>query len=130
MYPVISFTEWYTHKGSRANLLGEEPDESLVENLSNEKQVTPETPPTFLAHADDDKVVPPENSISFYLALRKANVPAELNIYEKGGHGFGPGTNKGAVSSWMARCADWMRGRGLLDKSNSETRSGDARSGR
>ena len=116
MYPVISFTEWYTHKGSRANLLGEEPDEILVENLSNEKQVTPETPPTFLALADDDKVVPPENSISFYLALRKANVPAEMHIYEKGGHGFGPGTNKGAVSSWMARCADWMRGRGLLDK--------------
>jgi len=116
MYPVISFTEWYTHKGSRANLLGEEPDEGLVENLSNEKQVTPETPPTFLALADDDKVVPPENSISFYLALRKANVPAEMHIYEKGGHGFGPGTNKGAVSSWMARCADWMRGRGLLDK--------------
>ncbi len=116
MYPVISFTESYTHKGSRANLLGEEPDENLIESLSNEKQVTPETPPTFLAHADDDKGVPPENSISFYLALRKANVPAEMHIYEKGGHGFGPGTNKGAVSSWMARCADWMRGRGLLQK--------------
>jgi len=116
MYPVISFTEWYTHKGSRANLLGENPDENLIENLSNEKQVTPETPPTFLVHADDDKGVPSENSISFYLALRKANVPAELHIYEKGGHGFGLGTNKGAVSSWPARCADWMRGRGLLEK--------------
>jgi len=118
MYPVISFTEWYTHKGSMANLLGDEPDGNLVGNLSNEKQVTPETPPTFLVHADDDKVVPPENSISFYLALRKANVPAEMHIYEKGGHGFGPGTNKGAVSSWMTRCADWMRGRGLLDEKN------------
>lgn len=116
MYPVISFTESYTHKGSRTNLLGENPDESLVANLSNEKQVTPETPPTFLVHADDDKVVPPENSISFYLALRKANVPAEMHIYEKGGHGFGPGAGKGACSSWMIRCADWMRGRGLLEK--------------
>jgi acetyl esterase/lipase len=116
MYPVISFTEWYTHKGSRSNLLGENPDADLVENLSNEKQVTPETPPTFLVHADDDNGVPPENSIAFYLALRKAKVPAEMHIYEKGGHGFGPGLGKGACSSWMVRCADWMKGRGLLDK--------------
>jgi len=116
MYPVISFTESYTHKGSRSNLLGKDPDVSLIESFSNERQVTPQTPPTFLVHADDDKGVPPENSIAFYLALRKAGVPAEMHIYEKGGHGFGPGTDKGAVSSWMGRCADWMRGRGLLPK--------------
>lgn len=115
MYPVISFTEWYTHTGSRRNLLGENPGADLVENLSNEKQVTPETPPTFLVHADDDDVVPSENSIAFYLALRKAKVPAEMHIYEKGGHGFGPGVGKGACSSWMVRCADWMKGRGMLD---------------
>ena len=116
MYPVISFTEWYTHKGSRKNLLGDNPDGSLVENFSNEKQVTSDTPPTFLVHANDDKGVPPENSIAFYLALRKAKVPAEMHIYEKGGHGFGPGLGKGACSSWMIRCADWMKGRGLLNK--------------
>ena len=116
MYPVISFTEWYTHKGSRRNLLGNNPDAYLVENFSNEKQVTPETPPAFLVHANDDKPVPPENSIAFYLALRKAKVPAEMHIYEKGGHGFGPGASKGACSSWMACCADWMKGRGLLEK--------------
>jgi dipeptidyl aminopeptidase/acylaminoacyl peptidase len=116
MYPVISFTEWYTHKGSRRNLLGHNPDADLGENFSNEKQVTPETPPTFLVHANDDNPVPPENSITFYLALRKAKVPAEMHIYEKGGHGFGPGTGKGACSSWMASCADWMKGRGLLEK--------------
>ncbi len=120
IYPVISFTEWYTHKGSRKNLLGENPDAELVENLSNEKHVTPETPPTFLVHANDDKAVPPENSVYFYLALRKAEVPAEMHIYERGGHGFGLGTKQGAVSSWMVRCADWMHGRGLLDKKNSE----------
>ena len=114
MYPVISFTESFTHTGSRKNLLGENPDTVLVENLSNEKQVTPETPPTFLVHADDDKGVPPENSIAFYLALKKANVPAEMHIYEKGGHGFGPGAGKGPVSSWMLRCSEWMRGRGFL----------------
>jgi acetyl esterase/lipase len=118
MYPVISFTEWYTHKGSMVNLLGKNPNKDLMESFSNEKQVTPETPPTFLVHADDDKVVPPENSVAFYLALRKAKVPAEMHIYEKGGHGFGPGTSKGACSSWMARCADWMKGRGLLNKTN------------
>ena len=116
MYPVISFTEPFTHKGSRRNLLGENPDPELVENLSNEKQVTPETPPTFLVHADDDKGVPPQNSIAFYLALKKANVPAEMHIYEKGGHGFGPGAGKGPVSSWMLRCSEWMKNRGLLDK--------------
>jgi acetyl esterase/lipase len=116
MYPVISFTESFTHKGSRRNLLGEKPDAELVENLSNERQVTSETPPTFLVHANDDKPVPPENSIAFYLALKKANVPAEMHIYEKGGHGFGPGVGKGAASSWMLRCSEWMRGRGLLQK--------------
>jgi acetyl esterase/lipase len=122
VYPVISFTEWYTHKGSRRNLLGKEPDGNLVENLSNEKQVTPEIPPTFLVHANDDKGVPPENSIYFYLALRKAKVPAEMHIYEKGGHGFGPGAEKGAVSSWMVRCSDWMQGRGLLEKKSQSDR--------
>lgn len=116
MYPVISFTEWYTHKGSMVNLLGKNPDKDLMESFSNEKQVTPETPPTFLVHADDDDVVPSENSVAFYLALRKAKVPAEIHIYEKGGHGFGLGVGKGACSSWTARCADWMKGRGLLDK--------------
>ncbi|MBN2315037.1 MAG: alpha/beta hydrolase [Sedimentisphaerales bacterium] len=115
-YPVISFTEWYTHKGSRNNLLGKNPAPELVENFSNEKQVTSETPPTFLFLADDDKGVPAENSVYFYLALRKADVPAELHIYEKGGHGFGPGKGKGACASWMPRCADWMKGRGILDK--------------
>ena len=116
VYPVVSFTEQYAHIGSRNNLLGKNPDRNLVENLSNEKQVTPETPPTFLVHANDDKPVPPENSIHFYLAMRKAKVPAEMHIYERGGHGFGPGTGKGACSSWMVRCAAWMQGRGLLDK--------------
>lgn len=116
MYPVISFTELYTHKGSMINLLGKNPDKDLMESFSNEKQVTPETPPTFLVHADDDKVVPPENSVAFYLALRKAKIPAEMHIYEKGGHGFGPGVGKGSCSSWMARCADWMKGHGLFEK--------------
>ncbi|MHC4728414.1 MAG: alpha/beta hydrolase, partial [Planctomycetota bacterium] len=116
IYPVISFTEWCTHKGSRRNLLGNNLRKHLIENLSNEKQVTPETPPTFLVHGNDDKGVPSENSILFYLALRKAKVPAEMHIYENGRHGFGLGNQFGAVSSWPLRCEEWMRGRGLLDK--------------
>ena len=118
MYPVISLTESFTHKGSLRNLLGETPNAALVENLSNEKQVTPETPPTFLVHTTEVKVVPPENSISFYLALRKANVPAEMHIYENGRHGLGLAAGKGSMSSWPLRCSDWMRTRGLLKKSN------------
>jgi len=120
IYPVISLIEWCAHSGSRRNLLGNKPDDKLVENLSNERQVTPETPPTFLIHTYEDKGVPAENSIFFYLALRKAKVPAEMHIYQKGRHGFGLGQKHGAVSSWPLRCADWMRGLGLLDKKNSE----------
>ncbi len=116
IYPVISFTEWCAHSGSRRNLLGKSPDKELVENLSNEKQITPQTPPTFLVHGNDDTGVPPENSIFFYLALRKAKVPTEMHIYENGRHGFGLGKQHGAVSSWPLRCEEWMRGRELLDK--------------
>ena len=122
VYPVISFVEWCAHSGSRRNLLGDEPDRSLVESLSNEKQVTAKTPPTFLVHANDDKGVPPENSIYFYLALRKAKVPSEIHIYERGGHGFGLGKKHGAVSSWSVRCADWMRGRGFLDAGSGKSK--------
>ncbi len=113
-YPVISFTSEYVHKGSRRNLLGDDPDPALVENLSNEKQVTPQTPPTFLFHTNEDKGVPPENSVLFYLALRKAGVPAEMHIYERGRHGVGLAPKDPVLSSWPARLADWLRVRGLL----------------
>lgn len=116
IYPVISFTEWFTHKGSMRNLLGKEPDAKLVKKFSNELQVTPETPPTFLVHTSGDTGVPAENSICFYLALRKAKVPAELHIYEKGRHGFGLGADVGPAASWPRRCEEWMRDRGLLKK--------------
>ena len=113
-YPVVSFTTDYVHKGSRSNLLGENPSEEEKHLLSNELQVTKQTPPTFLVHTGEDTGVPAENSILFYLALRKAGVPAEMHIYEKGPHGFGLGSLDAVLSSWPARLADWMRGRGLL----------------
>lgn len=115
-YPVISFTAPFTHRGSQKNLLGADPDPKLVQSLSNETQVTKQTPPTFLFHTNADTGVPPENSIAFYLALRKAGVPAELHIYEQGRHGLGLAADVPAVSSWPARCADWFKTRGILKK--------------
>jgi acetyl esterase/lipase len=115
-YPVISFTTGYVHKGSRRNLLGEPFDEKLAANLSNETQVTPETPPTFLFHTNADTGVPPENSVLFYLALRKAGVPAEMHIYETGRHGVGLAPADPILSSWGQRLADWFKTRGLLTR--------------
>ena len=114
-YPVISFDTEYTHKGSVTNLLGPNPDPKLLENLSNERQVTPQTPPTFLFHTNADKGVPAENSVMFYLALRKAGVPAEIHIYERGNHGVGLARKDPVLSTWPARLADWLKGRGLLE---------------
>jgi acetyl esterase/lipase len=115
LYPVITFSDSYTHKGSRTNLLGKNPDPKLIELLSNEKQVTKDTPPTFLAHTNEDSGVRPENSVLFYLALKKNNVPAELHIYEKGQHGLGLGKKDTPFATWPDRCIAWMNGRGLLE---------------
>jgi len=115
VYPVITMTEPYTHIGSRKNLLGEKPDEKLIEFLSSELQVTPQTPPTFLVHGNDDKIVHPQNSILFYQALKKAGVPAEIHIYEHGKHGFGLNRDEGPVMNWPKRCEEWLCSQGLCD---------------
>jgi acetyl esterase/lipase len=112
-YPVISFGE-FAHKGSRQMLLGDNPDPKLVELMSSELQVTAQTPPTFLFHTTDDRTVPVENSVLFYMALRKAGVPAEMHIYAHGPHGVGLAPTDEALSSWPARLANWMRVSGLL----------------
>ncbi|MBN1457528.1 MAG: alpha/beta hydrolase [Sedimentisphaerales bacterium] len=116
MYPVITLMDYSTHKGSRSNLLGENPDTELIKKLSNHLQVTDKTPPTILIHADDDKVVFPDNSVNFYLALRKAKVPAELHIYKKGGHGFGIGRDVGPASAWPSQCQQWLKQMELLER--------------
>jgi acetyl esterase/lipase len=113
-YPVISFTTDFVHAGSMRNLLGENPAPELVQRLSTELQVSENTPPVFLLHTNDDTVVPAENSVLFYLALRRAGVPAELHIYERGPHGVGLAWSDAILSSWPARLADWLRVRGLL----------------
>jgi acetyl esterase/lipase len=116
LYPVITMNKEITHGGSRTNLLGENPDEKLVEHFSNELQVTSETPPTFIAHAADDKTVPIQNSINYFLSLKKNNVPSELHIYEKGGHGFGLAKNRDTESQWPEACKQWLLLRGILKK--------------
>lgn len=108
IYPVISMDLAITHRGSRENLLGKEPSEELVRLLSNELQITEKTPPAFLVHADDDKAVVSENSIRYYIGLRKANVQAELHIYLKGGHGFGIRPTAGPAAQWTDLCARWL----------------------
>jgi acetyl esterase/lipase len=115
-YPVITLKPPYYHRGSRDNLLGKSPDPQLLDGLCNETQVTARTPPTFLFHTNADTGVPPENSVLFYMALRKAKVPAELHIYEKGAHGVGLAPRDPVLSSWPKRLADWLKVRGLLQK--------------
>jgi acetyl esterase/lipase len=112
-YPVISLGE-YAHVGSRTNLLGKNPDPKLVEDLSNDQRVTAQTPPTFLFHTTADATVPVENSVRFYLALRKAGVPAEMHIFQNGAHGVGLAPTDATLSAWSGLLANWLRERGLL----------------
>jgi acetyl esterase/lipase len=116
VYPVIQMGGAVTHKGSQLNLLGPDAPPDLVERLSTDRQVSKDTPPTFLFHTDADDGVPPENSVLFYLALRKAGVPAEMHIYEKGLHGVGLAPGDPVLRTWPERLFDWMGGRGLLAK--------------
>jgi len=109
MYPVITMSKPTMHSGSRNNLIGEKPAEALANFYSAELNVTKETPPTFLAHATDDKGVPAENSLMLYQALKNNAVPAELHIYPKGGHGFGLALGIPGTESWTERCIDWLR---------------------
>jgi acetyl esterase/lipase len=113
-YPVISFVTPYVHKGSMRALLGENPDPKLQRLLSNELQVTSDTPPTFLFTTNDDTGVPCENSVLFFLALRKSHVPAEIHVFESGPHGVGLAPTHAALSIWPTLLANWFRTRGLL----------------
>jgi acetyl esterase/lipase len=109
-YPVISLTEAWTHQGSKNNLLGTNPDPELAKSLSGEQSVTKETPPTFIFQTNADTTVPAENSVYYYLALRKAGVPAEMHIFEKGPHGVGLANDDPALSEWSKLLANWRRG--------------------
>jgi acetyl esterase/lipase len=107
IYPVISMEDGITHNGSKTNFLGANAKTDVIEKYSNEKQITSETPKTFLVHASDDKAVPVANSINYYLNLRKNAIPAEMHLYENGGHGFGLGTG-GTHKDWPKACEKWL----------------------
>lgn len=107
-YPVISMIDSLTHKGSRNNLIGKNPSSEIVKTFSNELQVTKNTPPTFLVLANDDNGVNPENSIKYYEALLKNHVPAELHIFQNGGHGFGTRILE-KNDNWMDILRVWMQ---------------------
>jgi acetyl esterase/lipase len=115
-YPVISSDPAIAHAGSFRNLLGDNPDPALLQNLSNDLQVTAQTPPTFIFHTNADTGVVAENSVRFYLALRQAKVAAELHIFENGPHGVGLAMDDPALSLWPTLLTNWLRGRGLLTK--------------
>ena len=116
LYPVISFNEAFGHMGSRKNLIGQVNDYALVEKYSNELHVTPETPPTFLVLADNDKGVVPRNSIEFYTALKNNNVPVEMHIFAEGGHGFGMRKNNIPADNWPDLFYNWLKAMKIIPK--------------
>jgi len=124
VYPVIALATPYGHAGSLRNLLGDNPTRELIESLSNERHLTKDSPPTFLAHTNADKGVPAENSLLFALALRRAGVPVELHLFERGVHGLGLGGGSAqfkiaadpAFQAWPKLCETWLKNQGFLDK--------------
>lgn len=115
LYPVITFGE-KAHAGSRDKLLGaNKTSADLIAYYSNERQVTSQTPPTFLVHSEDDTGVPVENSINYYLALLKNKVPAEMHLYPTGGHGYALRTQgKGSLANWPESCKAWLKSLNLI----------------
>lgn len=116
-YPVISMTDDFMHRGSRNNLLGpEQNNEELAKQMTSYLNVTPQTPPTFIFQTDEDTVVPAENAVQFYLALRKHKVPAEIHIYQRGPHGVGLQLGDPVLSTWSGHLKDWLRNNGWLSR--------------
>lgn len=115
VYPVISFADSISHKGSRGNLLGPHPTPEQIHQFSNELQVTKKTPPTYLVHAEDDSGVKVQNMLLFATALQKNKVPFDFYLYEKGGHGFGM-NNATSEVKWMDLLQEWLQTNGWLKK--------------
>ncbi len=113
-YPVISLTDSLAHIGSRDQLLGKNPPAEKIKEYSNELHVMPQTPPTFLVHAKDDDGVSVKNTLNFAQELKKNNVPVEIYLYEKGGHGFGM-NNPGCEIKWMDIVERWMKKMGFIE---------------
>jgi acetyl esterase/lipase len=116
LYPVISLKEEFGHMGSRINLIGKGNNWELVKEYSNELQVTPETPPAFIAVADDDELVPARNSVEFYLALNKNSVPAELHVFAEGQHGFFLKKENLPVRDWPNLFYNWLKAMQIVEE--------------
>lgn len=113
IYPVITMGE-FAHAGSRKNLLGDHPSQELIDLMSNEKQVTKDTPPAFLVHTEDDATVPVENSLQFAAAMRKAGAGVDLHVFQTGPkHGYGLAAGNPVVGIWPKLCEQWLRARGF-----------------
>ena len=108
VYPVITFEKPYTHNGSVYGLLGENPSQEMLDLYSNQKHVTPDTPPAFILAASDDWLVPVKNSLMYYEALIENKVSVSMHIYPTGGHGFGLGDNYIYKSEWSAELERWL----------------------
>lgn len=113
VYPVISMDTPYKHAGSADMLMGLRPAPGMVDSLSTQNRVNEQTPPTMLIHSTDDKVVPVENSLLFYNALRAHHVPATLHVYDHGGHGYGLGVKDPVLNTWPGLCITWLQGLGI-----------------
>jgi len=113
IYPVVSFAPSIAHTGSRDMLLGTAPTQARIYAYSSERQVSAQTPPTFLVHAADDQTVVVANSLRFFEALQAQRVPSELLVFPEGGHGFGL-NNRTTPDRWIERCRDWLISRGYL----------------
>ena len=113
-YAVLTFGQAFSHRGSQRNLLGNEPTGELVAKMSSEQHVDKTTPPTFLWHTSNDRVVPARNSVAYYLALLEHKVPCEMHLFEQGRHGIGLGKGL-AAESWPTLCQRWLITRGILE---------------
>ena len=115
IYPVVTMKQPYVHMGSRKSLIGKVPSNEIVEYFSNEMQVKADTPPAILIHSDNDLGVLVENSVNYYLALRKHKIPAALHVWEDGGHGYGLAKGQGSIKDWPNICQNWMIQRKLIN---------------
>ncbi|MCA9054353.1 MAG: alpha/beta hydrolase [Planctomycetaceae bacterium] len=124
-YPVISIGSEFGHKGSLRNLLGDDPDPELVQSLTNETQVTSETPPTFIFHTAEDPGVKVQNALVYYTALIEHGVKAELHVYQNGPHGVGLAPGDPVLGTWKERLQDWLRTNGFLARTERAGVSGE-----
>lgn len=115
LYPVITMNPEKTNSWTFSSLFGESATQEMIVKFSNELNVDKNTPPTIIVHSDNDLSVIPENSLSYYMALRKNNISSSIHIWEDGGHGYGLGKGRGTVESWSKIVEEWMKMKGIIN---------------